>query len=575
MCKDRKIVCMILIISCLVIYNMTSSVYASGMTMRLAGGDRYSTAVEISKYGWQESKNAVLATGDEFPDALCAAPLARQLDAPILLSGRSSLEKGVNEELNRLGVENVYIIGGTGVISEAVEKQLAESGMKVKRLFGVDRYETSLAVADYIADNAGSGFKKEIVVATGDDFPDALSIAAIAAKKGMPIILSPKSELPQNVVKYVMIRDIDKSYVIGGSGVISESVEKSLPSPSRISGSDRYATNIAVLNTFAGELELNTVYLATGNDYPDALAGSALAPKTSSPIVLVDKISQDGVKNFMTDKFTSIKQVRALGGEGVISDATLEYVVPKVIVLSVNDISATVAQGKEYKLPSQVTAAMSDGSVEEVPVVWSPAAADTSKEGTYAFIGTVKDYSKKVTLTLSVYAPHPILGKADVTAEKMAKFLLDNNPEPKLIGVTALELAQMFLEEGEIEGVRGDIAFCQSIHETGWFKYGGQVLPEQNNYAGIGATNNSPVGKGAWFTSPREGVRAQIQHLKAYASKEPLKQTCVDPRYDILKQYNLLGIAPNWEDLNGRWAVPGTTYGQSIMALYERMKTEK
>ncbi len=160
-----------------------------------------------------------------------------------------------------------------------------------------------------------------------------------------------------------------------------------------------------------------------------------------------------------------------------------------------------------------------------------------------------------------------IMGEPEVTAEQMAKFLLMRNKTPK-INLSALEFAEIFLEEGRMEGVRGDIAFCQSMHETGWLNFGGQVLPEQHNYAGIGATNNSPVGKGAWFTDEREGIRAQIQHLKAYASKEPLVNDCVDPRFNLVTR----GIAPYWTDLNGRWAVPGTTYGQKILALYEELK---
>lgn len=131
------------------------------------------------------------------------------------------------------------------------------------------------------------------------------------------------------------------------------------------------------------------------------------------------------------------------------------------------------------------------------------------------------------------------------------------------LSVSLLELADLFLEEGANEGIRGDIAFCQSIKETGWFRFGGQVLPEQNNFAGIGATNNSPVGKGA-----RLGVRAQIQHLKAYANDEALTNECVDPRFGLVAR----GAAGNkWTGLNGRWAVPGNGYGESILAIWEEM----
>ena len=158
----------------------------------------------------------------------------------------------------------------------------------------------------------------------------------------------------------------------------------------------------------------------------------------------------------------------------------------------------------------------------------------------------------------------PIIGTSALSAEQLAAFLLSRNPHPK-ISCTALELAWFFVIEGDIEGVRGDVAFCQSILETGWFRYGGQVLPEQNNFGGIGAINNSEVGAGAWFNSPQIGVRAQIQHLKAYASTQPLKQANVNPRFHLVTR----GIAPFWEDLNGRWAVPGTYYAQTILHIYE------
>jgi hypothetical protein len=158
-------------------------------------------------------------------------------------------------------------------------------------------------------------------------------------------------------------------------------------------------------------------------------------------------------------------------------------------------------------------------------------------------------------------AKNPIMGNTAVSARAMEGFLTSRSPSPK-IACSAIALAELFVSEGYAEGVRGDVAFCQSIHETGWFKYGGSVQPEQNNYAGIGAVS-ATVG-GASFDTPQIGVRAQIQHLKAYASKDALRNPVVDPRFGLVTR----GVATNWEDLNGRWAVPGTTYGQSIMKLY-------
>lgn len=158
-----------------------------------------------------------------------------------------------------------------------------------------------------------------------------------------------------------------------------------------------------------------------------------------------------------------------------------------------------------------------------------------------------------------------------MTPDRMAEFVIHKTGRDTFPIQTDLDtLCSLFLEEGEDQGVRGDIAFCQSIKETGWFRYGGQVLPEQNNYAGIGATNNSATGKGAWFESPRIGVRAQIQHLFAYANSkaaDELAYPCVDPRFSLVSK----GVATSWTALNGRWAVPGNEYGESILALWEEL----
>ncbi len=167
----------------------------------------------------------------------------------------------------------------------------------------------------------------------------------------------------------------------------------------------------------------------------------------------------------------------------------------------------------------------------------------------------------------------PIMGTSTATADQLNALLLSGNPQAE----DYLHLAEIFLEEGEKEGVRGDGAFCQSLIETGYFRFGGDVKPCQHNYAGIGATGGVP---GNSFPDARTGVRAQIQHLKAYASTEPLVQECVDPRYEYVSK----GCAPTFEQLAGKWAVPGysgytsleaaraanDTYGHKIVKLLEK-----
>lgn len=168
-----------------------------------------------------------------------------------------------------------------------------------------------------------------------------------------------------------------------------------------------------------------------------------------------------------------------------------------------------------------------------------------------------------------------IMGRAEATAAQMAAFCLSNNAEPRLPSCTVEELAALFLAEGETEGVRGDVAFAQALLETGYFKFGGIVLPAQNNYGGLGALNGNSVGQAASFPDPRSGVRAQIQHLKAYASKDALVNECIDPRFYLVVRGSAefvewLGAADN---PNGRgWAVPGSGYGGKIAALLDKIK---
>lgn len=171
-----------------------------------------------------------------------------------------------------------------------------------------------------------------------------------------------------------------------------------------------------------------------------------------------------------------------------------------------------------------------------------------------------------------------IMGKAQATAQQMALFCRSKNSAPQLTSCSLEQLAEMFVEEGEAEGVRGDVAFAQSLHETGYFKFGGIVLPTQNNYAGIGALNGNATGQAASFPDPRTGVRAQIQHLKAYASTEALVNECVDPRFSLVAR----GVAPYVEWLGaadnpqGRgWAVPGAGYGANIVKLLGQIMAQE
>ena len=143
-----------------------------------------------------------------------------------------------------------------------------------------------------------------------------------------------------------------------------------------------------------------------------------------------------------------------------------------------------------------------------------------------------------------------ILGKSVATAEQMANYVLSKNPNPR-IEIPILALAKLYLIAGEIEGVRGDLEFARSCHETGNFGFKGTVTPDQKNFCGHGTT--SSTNKGSYFPDEFYSVLVQMQHAKGYATAEPLNYECLDTRYKYVK----LGSAPNMEDMGGKWAVPG------------------
>jgi hypothetical protein len=166
-----------------------------------------------------------------------------------------------------------------------------------------------------------------------------------------------------------------------------------------------------------------------------------------------------------------------------------------------------------------------------------------------------------------------VMGPSRLSAAQLAAWLNGRQPQPGgayRATVAAETLAQYFIEEGAAEGVAGDIAFVQSVFETGWFRFNGTVAALANNFAGIGATDANPAP--ATFHTARLGVRAQIQHLRAYADAAarsctvpPLHSPCADPRFDLVVPK---GKAPTWSHMgNGNWATL-PNYGASILALY-------
>ncbi|WP_285853875.1 S8 family serine peptidase [Oceanobacillus luteolus] len=279
---------------------------------RISGYLRYDTAIEISRRGWDSTDTVVLARGDDFADALTAVPLAFKLDAPILLTGTNKLYNETLREIKRLKASNVVIIGGTGAISEGIYTTLANEGLNVRRLYGSSRTETAAIIAEEVAPNGS----EQAFVVNGYDFPDALSAAPYAANQGIPILVSQTNKLPVATIKALDSLNVQESMVIGGASVVTESVKSKLPQPTRISGKDRYETNILLAEHFNPNVE--SMYVATGTNFADSLAGATLAAKNNTGILLVHHRIPESVKNFITEN--GVQELTIFGGKAAVSE---------------------------------------------------------------------------------------------------------------------------------------------------------------------------------------------------------------------------------------------------------------
>jgi putative cell wall-binding protein len=286
--------------------------YTSGSESRLAGPDRYATAASIAEAGWKQSDYVILVSGENFPDALVAVSLARKYGAPILLSQLNCLPEVTKQMLLDLKAENVILIGGPGVLSDQLCAELHNMGIHTSRLAGQDRYETSIAVAKQF-----SGIS-EVAIATGEVFGVALSLSFIAASKNIPVILVPKNSINSVTQAFIKNSKLFKTYVIGNAVIISDNVAQQFANPERISGSTKYDRNISIINRFQSDLDGDKLFLATGNDYADALAGAAYAAKLNSAIVLVSDNLSTATRDYLRSNISE-KDVYILGGEGAVS----------------------------------------------------------------------------------------------------------------------------------------------------------------------------------------------------------------------------------------------------------------
>lgn len=348
----------LLLIAILLLVLFPANTFAEITVERIAGNDRFETAVEISKKGWETSQTVILTRSDDFPDALAGTPLAYFHDAPILLTSPAKLAAATKDELQRLNAQTVIILGGVGAVSQAVEDELKQMGFNIQRIGGNNRYETAALIASELPPTDTA------IIANGENFPDALAIGPYAARNGYPILLIGTNSIPKATSE--ALEGISKTIIVGGPAAISNSVEEQLGlhNPGRIFGADRYETATAIVK----ELEIPTqkVYVATGLNFADALTGSALAAKENAPILLVRQSSVPlTTSELIRDK--EIVNFTILGGPGAVVE-NMDFQYYPVTGVTLNKSSLYLEAGSS---PSQLTAVVTPFNATNKKVTWT------------------------------------------------------------------------------------------------------------------------------------------------------------------------------------------------------------
>lgn len=318
----------------------TTGRFLKASQSRLFASDRYGTSVSISQSQFPGSDGPTtpvapgvpvvyLANGSSFADALSAGPAAALEGGPLLLSPSRSLPAVVAAELDRLNPETIVIVGGTGVVTSAVASAAAAYATNpVVRLGGASRYETSRKIAErMLTIENGLATGADLWVATGRNFPDALSAGAAASSQGVPILLVNGSSPTLDSTTATFINTVlqsDTVYIAGGTGVVSPGIQTAITnllstSPAvRAGGADRFATSLAI-NRAAYPVSAPQVFLAYAYNFPDALSGSVVAGLRGGPLY----ISQTScVASSIVDHILDLgpSQVTVFGGTTIVSD---------------------------------------------------------------------------------------------------------------------------------------------------------------------------------------------------------------------------------------------------------------
>jgi putative cell wall-binding protein len=295
----------------------------------VAGATRFDTAVQAAKLAYPDGAGTVvIATGRNWPDALGGSALAGVLNAPILLTERDALPASVLAEIRSLEATHAIILGGTAAVGTGIENALKAELAKVERIAGNSRYETADKVARRVIAEQGTAYDGGAFVATGGNFPDALAAAPLAAAKGWPLYLAnPASGLSADTRS--AMDGVTDVRILGSTGAVPKSVEWDISdtgrSVMRIGGATRYATAawIAAYGVDAAGLGWDGVGVATGENYPDALAGGVLQAKAGSVMLLTPNAAlAPEARGALQTNRALISRITIFGGLGALGQRT-------------------------------------------------------------------------------------------------------------------------------------------------------------------------------------------------------------------------------------------------------------
>lgn len=290
--------------------------------VRYGGTDRYDTAIKAAdglkkSLGVSKFSSIIVASGENYPDALSGSYLAKVKKAPILLVSKNTETTVKNYIKNNLATGGkVYILGGTSAVRANFETLLKNNSISTERVWGKDRYLTNIAIL-----KAAGVKNQDILVCSGKGFADSLSASAV----GLPILLV-SDTVSTTQQQYLSTLSSKNVYLIGGESAVSSTVSSTLSSKGysvkRVAGYDRYETSAEVAETFFDKCD--TIVLAYGMNFPDGLSGGPLAVSLNAPLVLVSDKSTSYANSYA--HCAGATKAVVMGGKAVVSDSTVQKI---------------------------------------------------------------------------------------------------------------------------------------------------------------------------------------------------------------------------------------------------------